>query len=174
MSWKLAHNIGTENHSNYNTLEQILACNDPIGFDGIYRNVYENRYALEGKVGIFFVMGNYVGGDNSFDLPNVPKLEKYCTWDEIIEMLRLLPEFMIGWHTWSHPDLTQLGEAEIMKEITPPFPMETFAYPYGRYNELVINCLKSAGYKRAFSVTQGSRNPNDIDYQFKIYRNYIK
>ena len=45
--WRLAHNIGTEKHSNYNTIEQIQACNEPIGFDGIYRNVYENKELLK-------------------------------------------------------------------------------------------------------------------------------
>jgi peptidoglycan/xylan/chitin deacetylase (PgdA/CDA1 family) len=172
--WRLAHNIGTENHSNYNTIEQIVACQEPIGFDGIYRNVYENREILKGKTGIFFVMGNYMGKDNTFDLPHVPKLEQYCTWDEMVEMLMDLPDFHIGWHTWSHPDLTTLSREEIMKEITPPFPMDTFAYPYGRYNDLVVQCVKEAGFKKAYSVTQGSTNPNDPDHQFKIYRDYIR
>jgi len=172
--WRLAHNIGTENHSNYNTIEQILACQEPIGFDGIYRNVYENRHILKGKTGIFFVMGDYMGGDNRFDLAYVPKLEQYCTWDEVIEMLEELPNFHLGWHTYSHPDLTTLDREAIMREITPPFPMETFAYPYGRYNDLVVQCVKEVGYKLAYSVTQGSINPNDPDHQFKIYRDYIR
>jgi hypothetical protein len=172
MNWKLAHNIGNINHSNYNTREQILACNDPIGFDGIYRNVYENKDVLEGKTGIFFVMGDYMGKDNSFDLPNVPAKERYCTWDEIIELISEY-KFMIGWHTWSHPDLTTLSDEEIRKEITPPFPMQTFAYPYGRYNDRVIQLVKEAGYKYAFSVTQGSQNESDPDYNYKIYRSYI-
>lgn len=173
MHWKLAHNIGTERHSNYNTVEQIINCRGYIGFDGIYKNVYENRKILKDKTGIFFVMGNYVGKDNTFDLPNVPKLEQYCTWDEIIEMLTELPGFKIGWHTWSHPDLTTLSKEEIMKEITPPFPMDSFAYPYGRYNDLVIECVKEAGYRVAFSVTQGSLNAQDPDISYKIYRDYI-
>ena len=174
MQWKLAHNIGTENHSNYNTIEQIIACHDAIGFDGIYKNVYENREILKSKTGIFFVMGDYVGKDNSFDLPNVPKLEHYCTWDDLSYMIQELPNFSIGWHTWSHPDLTLLTRDEIMREITPPYPMDTFAYPYGKFNNLVIDCVKQAGFKKAFSVTQGSTNPNEPDYQFKIYRDYIR
>lgn len=72
MLWRLAHNIGDTIHSNYNTREQILNCQDPIGFDGIYKNVYENRDVLKEKVGIFFVMGDYMGKDNTFDLPHVP------------------------------------------------------------------------------------------------------
>jgi peptidoglycan/xylan/chitin deacetylase (PgdA/CDA1 family) len=168
----LAHNIGTENHSNYHTREQILGCPDLIGFDGIYKNVYDNRDVLKDKSGVFFVMGDYVGKDNSFDLPNVPKLEKYCTWDEIHEMTDTL-NFKIGWHTWSHPDLTKLSRTEIMQEITPPFPMKYFAYPYGKFNNLVIDCVKEAGYEMAWSVTQGSQNPNEVDWTYKIYRPYL-
>lgn len=172
--WRLAHNIGTENHSNYNTIEQILACPYPIGFDGIYKNVYEHRHLLKEKEGILFVMGDYMGKDNQFDLAHVPKLEQYCNWDEIIELLSVLPKFKLGWHTWSHPDLTTLSKAEIIKEITPPFPMESFAYPYGKYNSLVIECVKEVGYKYAFSVTQGATNINEIDYNYRIFRDYIR
>ena len=35
----LAHNIGDINHSNYHSRAQIKECVDPIGFDGIYKNV---------------------------------------------------------------------------------------------------------------------------------------
>lgn len=174
MLWRLAHNIGNIAHSNYNTREQILACTDPIGFDGIYYNVYENRDVLKGKKGILFVMGDYVGKDNSFDLPHVPQLERYCTWAEIAEIIADHPQLVIGWHTWSHPDLTTLSEEQIMKEVTPPFQMDTFAYPYGRYNQLVVDCVKKAGYKQAYSVTQGTTDPNDPDANFKIYRDYIR
>lgn len=168
----LAHNIGNHFHSNYHTREQIIASLSPIGFDGIYRNVYENMDVLEGKKGIFFVMGNYIGGDNTFDLNYVPQLEKYCTWDEINEMVDKY-DFELGWHTWSHPDLTNLGYEEIMKEITPPFPMKYFAYPYGRFNSLVVDCVKKAGFEYAWSVTQGSTNPNEENYKYKIFRNYL-
>lgn len=163
---KLAHNIGDIKHPNYNTREQIQNCNEYIGFDGIYLNVYENRDLLKGKHGILFVMGDYVGKDNTFDLKNVPKLEKYCTWEQVKEISKETG-FDIGWHTWSHPDLTTLSKEEIIKEITPPFPMKYFAYPYGKYNDLVIECVKEVGYKDAWSVTQGDGE------QFKRKRTYI-
>jgi peptidoglycan/xylan/chitin deacetylase (PgdA/CDA1 family) len=171
--WRLAHNIGTENHSNYNTADQIIACQDPIGFDGIYYNVYENMGLLKGKKGILFVMGEFVGKDNAFDLAHVPKLEKYCTWKEILEIASET-QFEIGWHTNTHPDLTKLNRRQILDELVTPFAMETFAYPYGKYNDLVVECVKEAGFKKAYSVTQGSTNPNDPDHEFKIYRDYIK
>lgn len=170
---RLAHNIGYEKHSNYHTREQILNCTDSIGFDGIYKNVYDNMDCLEGKEGILFVMGNYVGLDNVFDLQYVPKLEQYCTWDEINEILEKYPKFKLGWHTWSHSDLTKLTMDEIIKEVTPPFPMDYFAYPYGNFNDLVVHCVKSVGYKYAWSVVQGIKDTFDDNYNFKLYRNYI-
>ena len=169
---RLLHNIGNITHSNYHTREQVLNSNEPLGFDGIYLNVYENRDILKDKTGIFFVMGNFIGGDNSFDLQYVPKLEKYCTWEQINEMCDEY-DFEIGWHTWSHPDLTLLKKDEIIKEITPPFPMKYFAYPYGKFNDLTIECVKEMGYEKAWSVTQGSRNPQDKDHNYKIYRPYL-
>ena len=138
---KLAHNIGDINHSNYHSRQQIINCEDSIGFDGIYLNVYENQDVLENKSGIFFIMGNYIGKDNSFDLDFVPKLEKYCTMSQIDEMVSKY-KFSKGWHTWSHPDLTKLNYRQIMDEISCPFDTKYFAYPYGRYNDLVIECVK--------------------------------
>jgi hypothetical protein len=63
-----------------------------------------------------------------------------------------------------------------MLEVTPPMGLNIkhFAYPYGTFNDLVIECVKEAGYEKAYSVTQGSQDPNDPDYKFKIYRDYIK
>ena len=155
---KLLHNIGGINHPNYTTREKIIDCNDDLGFDGIYYSVYENQDVLVGKSGIFFVMGDYVGKDNSFDLPNVPKLEKYCTWEEIHELANRF-NFKLGWHTWSHRDLTKLSDEEVIKEITPPFPMDYFAYPYGKYDNRIVALVNKAGYKNAWSVTQGNDEP---------------
>jgi hypothetical protein len=175
MNFKLAHNIGDIRHPNYNTRNQIMDCNDPIGFDGIYRNVYVNQDCLIGKKGIMFVMGDFFGKDNRFDLAHVPQLEEYCTLEEVMELCEKY-DFELGWHTWSHRDLTKLTEDEIMYEITPPsnIKCEYFAYPYGTYNDLVIECVKKLNYEAAFSVTQGSRNINEPDYRYKIYRDYIR
>ena len=169
----LAHNIGKHHHSNYHTRVEVETCQEPIGFDGIYKNVYDNQDVLVGKSGIMFIMGNYLGKDNRFDLDFVPQLEPYCTLEEVQELCSKY-DFEIGWHTWSHPDLTKLSKEEIMKEITPPFPMKYFAYPYGLYNDLAIECVKEVGYEYAWSVTQGSSDKNDPNYRYKIYRPYMK
>jgi hypothetical protein len=170
---KLAHNVGDYNHPNYNTREEILNCHEPIGFDGIYLNVYENQDILKNKSGIMFVMGDFMGKDNSFDLAHVPALEKYCTWEQVYELCAKY-DFQLGWHTWSHRDLTLLSEEEIIEEVTPPFHMNYFAYPYGTFNDLVIQCVKDAGFKTAYSVHQGTLDLSDENYNYKIYRSYIR
>lgn len=173
MKLVLAHNIGNIKHPNYNTREEILACKDPIGFDGIYKNVYDNQDVLEGKSGIFFVMGDFVGKDNSFEYSKeVPQLEQYCTWEQIEEMCSKY-DFKIGWHTHGHLDLTEITRHEMVQQITPPFPMDYFAYPYGRFNQVVLDCVKQAGFKQAWSVNQGSMNEHEEDYLFKQCRQYL-
>ena len=62
---------------------------------------------------------------------------------------------------------------EILKEITPPIPMKYFAYPYGKFNDLAVECVKEVGFEYALSVNQGCTTEADPDYKFKIFRNYL-
>ena len=142
---------------------QEIFLNDNLTFDGVYQNVWNNRQLLIGKEIICFIMGNYVGDNNSFDT-DMP-LEKYCTWEQLNDLHNI--GCKLGWHTWSHKDLTKLSKEEIIKEITPPWSMDELSYPYGKFNDLVIECAKKVGFKRAYSVTEGDNS----DYQLK--REYL-
>ena len=149
----LFHNIGTEKHSNYNRLEDILALPKDalLTFDGIYYNVYENREALRGRKVILFVMGGFLGKDNTFDLANVPKLERYCSWPEILEM-HLNYGFELGYHSFSHLALDLAPVEDLDREIKPIDPrMKYFAYPAGRYNQNVLEVVKKY-YEDAWTV----------------------
>ena len=169
---KLLHNIGVSPStdprvsSNYNTREEILACDEPLSFDGIYLNVWENRDVLKGKDVTLFVMGSYVGKDNSFDT-GMP-YEKYCDWNQIMDILYVGEgKFKLGWHTWNHPDLRYVDDEMLLKEMTPPFAMETFAAPYGAFDERVKKLADEIGYYDAYSVTQGDGT------QFAKVRTYL-
>jgi hypothetical protein len=155
----LFHNIGERINSNYNTREEVLTAKGPISFDGIYLNVYENRDVLVGKDVTLFVMGGYVGLDNSFDLranPNIGlKLEKYCNWPQIFE-LKEKYGCKLAWHTWTHRNLGDLKEEGIRMELfRPPNIDPILAYPHGTFNEQIIEIAKDMGYTEAWSVTQG-------------------
>lgn len=80
-------------------------------------------------------------------------------------------------HSRSHPDLSQLDDQELEDELRGSredleslleAPVPYFAYPYGRYNERVLDEVKAAGYEAAFSVQPGFNRPG-ID-PFRIPR----
>lgn len=161
----LLHNIyPTKHNSNYNTIEEILASEGPISFDGVYRSVYKYRHRLVGKDITLFITGDYVGKDNSFD--EGQPLEKFCDWNEIMEIVKVTGA-KLGWHSWSHSDLTKLDLYEVKREMTPPFPMDYFAYPYGKFDDVALVAAKALGYKRAYSVTQGNGS------QYQLNRKYL-
>ncbi len=155
----LLHNIGEspsrEPHvrANYNTREQIERIEGRLSFDGVYENVWYNRDLLKGREVTLFIMGNYIGMDNTFDA-GMP-FERYCDWDQIMDLVKQGAK--LGWHTKTHRDLTTLDEIEIEDEVKPPFPMEYFAYPYGRYNQTVVDIVKKY-YKKAYSVDETNNN----------------
>ena len=142
------HNIGNLDNPNYTPLEKILECNEAISFDGVYRSVYENRHKLKGKQITLFILGDWVGGDNHLDT-GMP-LERMCSWKEIEELVKEL-HCDIGWHTWTHRDLTTLSDEELDRELTPEIPMDLFAYPYGNYDDRVIEAV-SKKFKKAYGT----------------------
>ncbi len=169
---KLLHNVGyVPNNSNYNTPEQAayaIRKGERISFDGVYRNVWLYRdilpFFLANEKPILFIMGGYTGENNKFD-EGMP-LEEYCDWNQLISLVSNYGCEM-GWHTWSHRDLTTLTDREIIEEITPPFTMKYFAYPYGKFNARIIELVKEVGYEDAWSVDQGD------DSRFQRKRSYL-
>lgn len=163
----LLHNIGPKLNANYNTPEEVMNCRERLSFDGIYLNVWQHQRVLgipRAEKTILFVMGAYVGKDNSFDAPMPP--EKYCTWDQIISLV-IKYDCELGWHTWTHPNLTLVDDERLIKEITPPFPMKHFAYPYGALNPRVVAAVAKAGYAEAWGVHIGDGS------QFQRLRRYL-
>lgn len=162
----LLHNIGPRVNSNYNTAEEIMRSNGPISFDGVYENVFKNHKVLEGRNVFFFIMGNTIGLNNSFD-KGMP-LETFCDQDQIMWMVKKY-DVNLGWHTWSHRDLTLLTDGQIITELTPPdwIPIKYFAYPYGNVNEKVASLVEKMGYEAAWSVSQGDNS------LFQINRKYL-
>lgn len=148
----LLHNIGRRVNSNYNSRQEVMACDEALSCDGVYKSIYDNMDILAGKDVTLFVMGDYVGLDNHFDAGQI--VERLCNWSEIIELVTKF-KCKMGWHTWSHPDLTALAYQDVVREITPPFPMDYFAYPYGKFNAHVIEAVRRAGFKEAWGVFRG-------------------
>lgn len=157
---KILHQIGDRSlGGNFNSLEEILAYDGPISFDGVYTSVYKNFRALVGKDVTFFFSGKYLGKDNSFDVGQ--PLSTFCTEDQIYEMAVYLGA-KIGYHGWAHLSCPTLSDEEIFEEIIPrDFPYITKAYPkwttllawpYGDVDERCNDIARRLGYKEGYSV----------------------
>lgn len=138
-----------------------------LTFDDGYRDNYEHAFPIlkkYKKMGTFFVISGFVGNKN------------YMTREQLKEMSDSGME--IEPHAKSHPDLTKadvmkitveiaLSKAEIEK-ITGK-PANFMAYPFGKYNEKVINVLKSQGYLLAATIRGGKDQDNSKPYELKRY-----
>jgi len=148
------HNIGTMKNLNYHTREQIANCKGRLTFDGVYLSVYENRDLLKDRHVILYFTGDYLGKDNSFD--TTMPLERFCDMDQLKELEAM--GCILGWHTNSHADLRKLADEDLEKEVTPPFPMDYFCYPYGEFNKQTIDAVKKAGFKFAHALWEKGNN----------------
>ena len=87
---------------------------------------------------------------NDFDAGQI--VERLCNWSEIYELVTNV-QVQNGWHTWSHPDLTALAYQDVVREITPPFPMDYFCISVRKFNAHVIEAVRRAGFKAAWGVS---------------------
>lgn len=102
----------------------------------------------------------------------------YLTW----EQLKAVQEraISIGSHTMTHADLAKLTPEEVSQEATNSkvalerglgTAAEFMAYPYGSYNQQVIDTLRATGYKGACSGEVGINLKNGA--VFALRRVYI-
>jgi len=142
-----------------------------LTFDDNFQNAYSNAYPImvgNGQKGVLFSVIDRVDQTN------------YMTLSEMNEL------YALGWdvsnHTQTHAHLTAIPEAQMHAEINNAttwlinngFKSSSllFAYPYGEYNQTVINYLKLKGFTFARSTIGGIWQPqlnlsDNIQYQIK-------
>lgn len=147
------HHIG-DKKDYWNTPFEVLHCDGTLTFDGVYDSVLTHKEMLRGKDVILF---HTLVGDGQ---------ERQLTFYEV-QMLAIDMGWGLGWHTWTHPKLTELSDEQILRECKAPFETDLFAYPHGEFDERVIKLVKKMGYKKAYSTTQGN------DDKFSLRRDYL-
>lgn len=138
-----------------------------LTFDDGYRDFLEEalpvlvRFRLPATV---FVVAGRCGGKNDWDQAgyrSIPTLE-LMNWEEVRQAARSGVE--IGAHTYSHPDLRRLGEADVAEEFArcqeeiaarTGQPARSLAYPYG-YSNAAVRAIA----RRFFDCACGTR----LDY----------
>jgi len=138
-----------------------------LAFDDGWKCVYENALPLLDQRGISstqYIITKYL------DDPT----DNYVGIDEVHDMARRGHE--IGSHTVSHKHLPKETDETIQQEVALSLqtfqrlnlPVQTFAYPYGEYDERVVTAVKNAGYDAARSIKRGYNQRHTDRYLLEI------
>jgi len=137
-----------------------------LTFDDGWENQFKYAYPLLKEynyTATFFIVTRAIDG------------ELFLTWDEVKTMDENGME--IGAHTRTHPYLVGItdpvtlrqeiigGKSVIENRIGRPIHL--FAYPYGYYNDQVIEIVKEAGFKAARGAYYGTYNSLEEIYKLK-------
>ncbi|MDY6970918.1 MAG: polysaccharide deacetylase family protein [Thermodesulfobacteriota bacterium] len=139
------------------------------GFDNFHR-VALPVLLKHGFSATVFVVTGYVGSNCTWEkTPDIPDL-RLMDWIQLRECHEQGIE--IGSHTIDHFHLTGLEQAEMSRQIAgskarieDSLKVETtsFCYPYGDYDDNVVNLVRKAGYRAAvtcrFEYDHPGRNP---------------
>jgi len=149
-----------------------------LTFDDAYADLTKYAFPILKQYGFsagVFVVTNWIGRRillheaDSAQRPSVMNAEQIRKWaSEGIEF---------GAHSHSHRDLTTLGRADLIKEIRENYKMLSailqhhvfvFAYPFGRFNDVVREVVRSQ-FEMAFTDEAGINSlPTDLDLLQRI------
>ena len=153
-------------HEGYQTVPLSIIHNPPeslpprpivLTFDDSYESLYTFAFPvmeMYGFTGTIFVISDYVGQSNSWDV-NLGWLRfQHLSWQQLSELSRA--GFAIESHTAGHPDLTRIDAASIHRELDISKktiedkmgqPVQFVSFPFGRYNDTVIQVGRNCGYR---------------------------
>ena len=147
-----------------------------ITFDDGYKNNFDNAFlplVERGMRATWYVVSSRIGRHAHWMGPENPETEMLES-GQLREMVASGME--IGSHTSTHPDLTAIAADRVKQEIRSSkedlesifgFDITSFAYPYGRYNDLAVNNVRDAGYSLACGVRPGLVNTQLEPYQLR-------
>ena len=133
-----------------------------VSFDDGWEEQYAVAYPVlkkHGYIGTFFIYTNAVDRG------------KFMTWQQLVEMSAAGMD--IQSHTVSHPHLKTLDATAAAKELVDSKsilekhlgkPVVVLDYPFGEYNESIIDLAKRAGYEAGVGLAPGFKQGADALY----------
>ena len=150
-----------------------------LTFDDGYESVWRNAFPLmqlQGWRGVLYLLGTNSVKFNNWDAAEDTHPENHLMNPEQISDL-LRAGWQCGAHTVTHPRLDTMPVAEVRRQIseskvylekTFQKTVTTFAYPYGYYNDAVVQEVWAAGFRNAVATDSGALQLEDDP--FRIFR----
>jgi peptidoglycan/xylan/chitin deacetylase (PgdA/CDA1 family) len=135
-----------------------------ISFDGTYANIATFALPLLQKWGYpfeAFVVGDWIGRDNTFD-QHVEPPARFASLDDLDALVA--GGGRLQWHTRTHGRLNGLPDDRLVAELTPDEMLTRrygddhfrwFAYPHGEHDQRVVDEVRSR-FTGALSVLPGA------------------
>ncbi len=136
-----------------------------ITFDDGYHSLFEHALGIlseHGYTAMLFLSTAYMGGPYDQHDFYFVKHDRQLTWGEVKALSAS------GWsiqsHGNTHVKMTSIDHNALLDEVTKSknlieqnlgIQVDSFAFPYGIYNNAVIKQLKATGYQFAYSVHSG-------------------
>lgn len=161
-----------------NDRKKLVALTFDDGFQDFNDNAFPvlQQYNYPSTV---FIVADMAGKENLWDYRETGIKKHLLGWDRIIEMKD--KGVVFGSHTKTHPFLSRLSDEEMKEEIEGSkrgieerldLPVEFFCYPYGDYNDRVLDSVKKAGYSAAFTTKRGFVHQGDNPFEMR--RSFIR
>lgn len=152
----ISRTFDTDSVGRFSLIKPVLLTFDD-GYEGLYHYAYPilNKYA---STAIIFVTTGYIGKYNRWDSSPGPRF-RHLDWAHIREMAD--NGIWFGSHGVNHTFLTRQGDSAARYELEASKksledglsrPVLFFSYPYGDYDDRIMNLAQNAGYKAAFSL----------------------
>lgn len=142
------------------------------GFEDNYINAFPILQKYNFKATIYLVPTQTT---NHWEKNNTSSLSKLLKKEQIIQMQdSSLIEF--GSHTLSHVNLSNIDDIQLIEELVKSKEevelliekkCESFAYPYGKYDDKIVSAVKKTGYKNATVVKRGLFEKDDDLFTIK-------
>lgn len=153
-----------------------------LTFDDGYEDNYLHVFPLLKKYNFpatIFLSTGLIGGERGSKSQDI--VLKILNWPQIEEMHQSgLIDFQP--HTISHPKLAKILPAAATKEIIESKKIieerlnkqcRIFSYPYGNYDQSIIEILKGNGFIAAVTVKPGLIRVEDRNNLFELKRNFV-
>ncbi|WP_157452511.1 polysaccharide deacetylase family protein [Chloroherpeton thalassium] len=149
-----------------------------VSFDDGYTDTYEaafpilSEYGLTGQV---FVITDAIGKPNSWDANFFGEFQ-HIELSQVRELAQAGWE--IGSHTKTHRALTVLSLSALREELETSKwfledaigqPVTSISFPFGKFNEQVLQVCREVGYERAISISRRSQD-GFVERSLAVYR----